>query len=308
MSRFIIFSPSYNENAGGVIALHKLCHILRGLGFDAYINPQLEDRIIGLNNMDGLFVFIKAWYKYLKRPFKVNDFFNTPIFKGDVSDNDIVIYPEVTFGNPLKAKNVVRWLLNRPGQLTNNVFFGLGELYFKFDHGLVEGFSLHGSKISDNTLNVMHIPFEIYNENETNSNRNGYAYSVRKGKHKTLNQHPSDAICIDGLSHHEVASIFKQVKCFISYDAYSAYSLFAALCGCDVVIIPESGVTKEQWYPNEKLRYGLAYGFDDLDWARETRHLLLPYRETEEKIYENSVRNFVDESLEYFDLNNSNDE
>lgn len=77
---------------------------------------------------------------------------------------------------------------------------------------------------------------------------------------------------IDGKSHEDVSRIFKRVKTFISYDAYTAYSIFATLCGCESIVVPEKGVEKEIWYPDKKDRDGIAYGFDDLDHARETAH------------------------------------
>ena len=65
--------------------------------------------------------------------------------------------------------------------------------------------------------------------------------------------------------------IFKRVERFISYDPHTAYSVFAALCGCDSIVVPIDGITKDQWQPDQKSQYGIAYGFDDLDSARQTR-------------------------------------
>lgn len=302
MTRIVISASSYDEDIGGIIVLHKLCHLLRQLGYNAYLKNVVEDRVIGRNNFKGLFIFVYEFLISVFTKYRTNPQFDTPILSGEISDSDIVVYSEGTFGNPLKANNVVRWFLNKPGYFTGHTFYGKGELYFKFDNGLVSNFEFPGSRTSKNILNVVHIPFDIYNTSGAAESREGTAYSVRKGISKKLSQHPEDAVCIDGLNHREIATIFKRVQRFISYDTYSAYCFFAVLCGCEVVVIPDEGISREEWYPDEKLRYGLAYGFDDLQWANDTKHLVLPYRESKESLYVATVENFISESMEYFSL------
>ena len=85
----------------------------------------------------------------------------------------------------------------------------------------------------------------------------------RKGKHKNIQHNLKDSIQVDGMSHRELADIFNSIEVFINYDEYSAYSRFAALCGCRVIIIPNEGITKQDWMPEEYQRYGLSYGFND---------------------------------------------
>ncbi len=300
--RYIIVAPPYDENSGGCIVLHKLCHLLNELGYEAYLTPYLTDRFIGLKKLKSIIDVFRELYLYHVVKMKFNPKFNTNILKGDIFDTDIVIYPETVFGNPLNAKNVVRWMLNKPGYFTNEVCYGQNELYFKFDHGLIEDFSYYNSVLSKNILNVLHIPIEHYNQDNLSKLRSGCAYSVRKGKGKVLNQHPKEAICIDGLNHAEVSKIFKSVSRFISYDTYSAYSLFARLCGCEVIVIPDEGISKEDWYPDERLRYGLAYGFEDIQWARNTRHLVQQFVDDQDKNNRASVSNFALETIDFFSI------
>ncbi len=85
----------------------------------------------------------------------------------------------------------------------------------------------------------------------------------------------ADSILIDGKSHEEVATIFKSVKRFISYDPQTHYSYLAIIAGCESLVVPPDDTTKEQWKPNVEDRYGLAYGFDDIEFALATRHMAL---------------------------------
>ena len=80
--KFVVSAPPYTDKSAGVVMLYLLRDELKGLGYDAEI---------------VLFDTIKP-----------------------ISDDTIVIYPEVIEGNPLKAKNVVRYFLNREGLASGN--------------------------------------------------------------------------------------------------------------------------------------------------------------------------------------------
>ena len=82
---------------------------------------------------------------------------------------------------------------------------------------------------------------------------------------------------------HTMAEVFNRVRVCISYDAYTMYSAYAAMCGCLSIVVPEEGVSKEKWLPNPADRYGMAYGFDDLLHAEQTRQLVLPRLKAQEQ-------------------------
>ena len=145
--KYLIQTKSYDENSGGIIVLHKLCSILNELGHESYLIPP-HNRYYEISK-NSPHTSVKAVLGFLRRvfiglrqehnaykTFKTNPAFNTPILnaKGTVFDDDwIIIYPEIVVGNPLQAKNVVRWLLYKPGVLEHKkIYFGQNELYFKF--------------------------------------------------------------------------------------------------------------------------------------------------------------------------------
>ena len=92
----------------------------------------------------------------------------------------------------------------------------------------------------------------------------------------------------------------KRVERFISYDTYTAYSRFASLCGCDSIVIPDEGVTLDQWYANPQDRYGVSYGFDGIEEARATRSKMRERILAQEEKSLNTVRVFISETQNLF--------
>lgn len=300
--KYIIYAPSYNPNSGGCIVLHKLCSELTELGYEAYIYPKKEYVFTGKKRF-SIARNIKKIYRNLKT-FKLNPNMRTKLFNKKVTrfdDDYIIIYSEHVDGNPLNAKNIVRWLLHKPGHLTGRIHFGHRELYYKFQPGLVSEFTLTGSKTSDFILNVIHMPTDIYNDKDAKTERSGTAYLLRKGKNKKIVHDLNDSILIDGKSHEEISKIFKRVKTFISYDEYTAYSRFAVLSGCESIIIPDGGKTKEEWRPLKEQRIGIKYGFDDENLNLEEQKILLREHLKKQQLQnKENVEFFTQESQQYF--------
>jgi hypothetical protein len=276
---------------------------LNNLGYDSYLYPYFETYEVNKKNiLQVTLAYIKLIIKSLFKTYKTNNSFNSKIYTNNIksiTSYDIVVYPEIVFGNPLNAKNVIRWLLHQPGFHNGKIYYGKGELYFKFNSA-IDDFYYSGSKTSKKFLKIIHYPTEYYNTKECMNKREGNAHCLRKGKHKKIQHDLENSILIDGKSHKEVSKIFKSINTFISYDTYTAYSIFASLCGCNSVIIPDDGVTKEEWYPNETDRYGLAYGFKEIKNAKLTVHLVKEHIEQEEKNSIDNVKKFIQEIEIYF--------
>ncbi len=311
--KYLICSPSYSENNGGAIVLHKLCHLINDLGHEAYLFPFVDNH--QLNRFNYKKTLVKFFKKHLREPFrrfKTNPEFKTPVLKKrpkDIGTNSwVVIYPEIIFGNPLEAKNVVRWLLHNPGHDPNTgketkpFFYGPGELYFRIGSWFKE-FHYPGSTTSNNFLSVFHYPTNLYNTNNVAPYRKGTAYAIRKGVNKRIVHDLNDSILIDNLRHEEISKIFKKVDMFISYDSYTTFSFLAALCGCKSVVIPDPYLSEEAWIPREEDRYGVAYGFENIKKAISTQHLLTKRLiELENKSIIN-VKNFITEMNLFFNKN-----
>lgn len=304
---FLIYAPPFTTDYGGIIALHKLCDVINRVGGQGYVHPYLDLIEVNALNIDQAIQFANGqrdeYDHYVKNGFPIHGRFLTPvrhIFEDlEYGDDWIVVYPEITFGNPLRARNVVRWLLHNPGFHSGRINYGMNEFHIRIgDH--FDDFSYPGCKLSENFLTVVDINFELYNSSDVASERSGTAYCLRKGWGKTIEHDLSNSILIDGKEQSEIARIFKSVETFYSYDTHTTYSQLAALCGCDVVVVPDVGVTEDQWTIGEEGRYGLAYGVENLEKARSTAHLVEPYlRGLEDRAREHVV-SFMAEANAFF--------
>lgn len=295
---FFIYAPSYDDNSGGSIALHRLCHIInKSSDHNAYLVP------FGYRKNDFL-KKIKAYLKgNIKRPknYKKNPNWDTPIWnKINIPSTGVVIYPEITENNPLEIKNVVRWLLHQPGFHTGQINYGENELYFKFNSA-IKDFKNKNSFLSKNELKVIYYPIDIYNATNTTARDIESCYMVRKGNYKKF-IHDGNSIQLDGKTHTEISAIFRRAKRFICYDDYTAYSIFAILCGCESIVVPGENVSIDSWYPNESDRFGIAYGITEnqLEWARSTQHKVLEHVINEHKKTEERVSLCLQEIEEFF--------
>jgi hypothetical protein len=249
---------------GGTVVQYNLAKIITDLGHNV--------RIYSTNKIPNP-VFSK---------FYDNDF--------PIDDNAVVIYCEGTQGNPLNAKNVVRWLLSELGK---NVPYdwvngwGKDELVYFFNY----------DKIFSNNLEMVGTKYKLLTniyinpliKNYNNPLRKGFCHTFRKYHyHKTLRYaHPPNSYEI--IIKHKLVdciNIFNKHVIFISYDPLTFLSVMAALCGCISVVIKVDGKpTQADWLKStavgsyakdrgiEKL-YGIAYGLGEIDWARKTLHLV----------------------------------
>ncbi|MGL5906298.1 MAG: hypothetical protein ACRCZA_06185 [Shewanella sp.] len=298
--KIYIYSPSYNENIGGIIALHKLCHTINSIGGDSVLVPTFPQ--CRSNPIKRMLKWIK-WFFLNSFKYKTNKLFNTPVehcISKKAKEYSIALYPEIINGNPLKAKHVVRWFLHNPGYHTGNVEYGKNEIYFSYGSFGLNYVPKQGSILSKNKLEVTHLFFDLYNKRNLPEKKEQIAYCIRKGKGKKIVHDVENSILIDGLSHSEVASVLKKSKYFISYDAYTAYTWFAILCGCIPIIIPDDGVTKEEWHPDESLRCGIAYGYDGVALAISQQEEAIAFIKNKEELTKKSVKVFIDDINKFF--------
>jgi hypothetical protein len=253
MTRIAITSPSYSPSIGGVVVLHKLCDILLTLGYDAYLYPF------------GRFQENQPYYV-------VNPDYKSQILTELDTEKDIVIYPEIQPGNPAETKNVVRYILNRyhlPDYDNYMSSWGDSDFWLYHDNMWYDGLR------DKNILTIRETKLNFF-EN-LNLERNVEAcFTYRKKHHEVDNLniiHPPDAIEIPfSISDEELLQIFNKCKKFYSYDLETYLNVIAVACGCESIIVPYKNLTKQE---SSTPKNGVAYGLDDLEYAKNTTDILL---------------------------------
>lgn len=294
---YIIYSWGYSEETGGILALHKLCDVMRKSGKEAYIWPAYEPVPKRWTVVSWYWHQLRKRIKKIPRiAFPANPHYDTPVAPIWKLKNAIAVYPEVVPGNPLHAKHIVRWFLNKPGRLTGQTHYGPNELYFYYQDAFDDP-TINPNP--DNKLLVITVMNHIYKQTNFGP-RTGTCYILRKGKDRAPAPQRLGGIVIDGRPHEEIASIFNQSEYCISYDSYTMLSAYATMCGCKSIIVPTPGVDRAQWQPVEELTYGLAYGEADVERATQTRDKMIANFATMEAENLKSVATFTQKCEKFF--------
>lgn len=266
---FVIWAPAYRDDVGGIIALYELCDRLNRLGAPAAIWPRSKPLSFNL----------RAWLGYY-----LKGGWRGPTARRRDLKTAVVVYPEIVAGNPLDSSKVVRWLLYTPGLHTGTVDFGRNDPVFYY-----------GLAFKDREAQSLRISRMIPDYRQANfGERSGSAVIVRKGAGRSLTAHPADAVDVDEMPHAERAAVFNRVERLYCYDPHTFHCVYAALCGCVPIVIPEPGVSEEAWQPDPRLRLGIAYGEDRIGWAIETRPGLLTFLEQSRAKEDDEVRAFIE--------------
>jgi hypothetical protein len=257
---FIIVSPSPpTKRWGGVCALYQLADALRARGHG--VSVWIEHRMDEHRTVDD-------------------------------SPNCVAIIPEVYSGNPTGCKNVVRWILNIPGVAQPNDCrnWGRDDLLMFWSRAYVWPGAIRSDldrlfPSDGGILFTADFRKEIFRDR--GEKRSGACYLIRKGAGKRQpsgTRQFSECTYLDDYCDHAVngdggdsylADAFNRYERFISYDHATMLSLFAAMCGCESIIIPDGVRTVEQAAADDYVGLaGIAWGFDDLPRARATRQLL----------------------------------
>ena len=280
---YIVYAPSYNPNSGGTIFLHELVNALNKRGRRASLWPMKRVYDPGLR--------VKLKELFVKPQYHTAPGLDTPLAsRSDLSDDTVVVYPELVLGNPLGARHVARWLLYTPGK--RHAFdFGADEMFFRVD----EFADL--PEITGGAQDLFMWKVNRTYRNEERPDRDGACFIVRKWGDGPRHPITDGAIQIDGKSHEEINEIFNRCETFYSYDDATMYSQYAAVCGCTSVVLPSGDGSRDDMLANHMLgRYGIAYGLGDdkIAHAKATRHKVLDLLLEREKAAERTVDAFIE--------------
>jgi len=218
----------FEFNNGGTVAKYNLARMLEDLS-----------QTIRIYSRTGICINNSIFNKFYN-----NDF--------PIDDNCVVIYCEGTQGNPLNAKNVVRWILSELGKNVPTDWvheWGKNELvyYFNSETKFITSPEKLGTVYK--FLNCIYI--NPYAKQTNFEERKGICYTIRKARqmHNNISLvHPKGSFEITR-EHNQMQCIefFNTYKWFMCYNPLTFYIIIAALCGCIPVVYKMAGLTKQQW-------------------------------------------------------------
>lgn len=253
--------------SGGMTVLKKLAKDLIQLGQKVYvINPQF--------NVEGSILVSKEQVKNIGL------------------DDLVTIYPEIIPDNPFNSKNVVRWILyNTKPEIEKN--WSPTDVYFYFN----EVFTT--TRNEDRKL-LTCIDFNLDLFYDKNQERNGFCHIARYHKPNIPDFLLKDKYNSEDLFQGHMmygwnwlVDKLNTKKYFITYDKATYYSAIAAMCGCTSIILSD---TDKKHFDKEKIithKYGIAYGFDEIEESIKTRNLLKPYLKELDGTLLDTVKKFI---------------
>jgi len=200
---YYIYAPSYTHKSSGVRTLHLLCHALNEAGCVA--------QLVCPNNLRG-------------SPYFVNPDLNTPVAVAGQFENPIAVYPDIVRGNPLDAKNVVRYLLAPRGA-------------YGGDREFADTDQIWGAlpSVADRVLRIPVSDTSIfYKDSLPKSGSCFYSHKYEMHGNKLLDI-TKDSARLEG-SLKNIASILRKSTVCYLYELSSIITE-AALCGCPVVLV-----------------------------------------------------------------------
>jgi hypothetical protein len=276
---FVIYAPDRKPNVGGHVVIHMLIKKLADAGHEVWTTCKplfpCRAKIIGSKRINDKIVW------------------DTTMLS---KKNYVAVYPETIKGNPLMAKNVVRWILYHTRPDIEETW-SLDDHYFYY----VDGFTTKRTA-KKKILNLIDPKLDIFYNKGLGTNRSGYCHINKKkypeGERKLeyLNSKDLSNFMENG-GFPYLAEELNKHEYFVTYDDATYYSIAAALCGCKSVILnPRLDILPEEFRQQHFLfTYGVAYGWEDLKHADMTRDMVRDHIKRMEK---NSLRQ-IEELVKY---------
>lgn len=300
--KVVIVSP--RQKYGGAIVLHFLCQLLIEENIDAKV---FLTEVYG-DKKDNYFKSLFKWVKWvIKDTVKVIlskcsnkkfiDFENEPIKKYRRKylpfinrKNTIVIYPEVCYGNILKAKYVIRWFLYYNRYKTDEKAYGKDDIFICYR----KKFNDYELNPDCKQLKISHFNNELYKQTNF-GDRNGCCYIIRKGSGRKDLPSEYHGPILDNMSEKEKVVAFNKYKYCYLYDTQTMYASIAGYCGCIPVVMMEKGKNIDDYLGSGDIHYGIAYGNtkDEVNYAINTNGKLREHLDSLMEKNKEQVKSFI---------------
>jgi hypothetical protein len=279
--RIVIDAPSYTYMHSGVLCLHALCDRLNRLGVSAAVTSKVVDPRSNTPQIS------RAALRLVP----------------SILDRSIVIYPEITEGNPWRAKHVVRYLLNKPG-----FFNGRGlESYGASDYFIHFAEEFRPTELRSRLLRLPLVDTRVFKPPAVESERQGFlVYSNRyRPDPKSFPDWVDGVTVISRQAPRDpstLAKLYRRSRALILGERTAAVSE-ALHCNCPVIFLAHSEFAYEPL-----LRFcagcGVTIGFDQdgLTQASESAASFAEIYAKKHEDVDNQILEFVAEAEQYFGL------
>ena len=272
MPTFLIHTPNYSHMHSGIRCLFLLCHHLNRLGYRAFVTGSGAPAALLAPHADAAFI--------ARRRRKGRD--------------DIVIYPEITAGNPHGVRRIVRYLLNK-----QRTPFGPDDFVLHY----ADEFQTAG--LPSRRLWIPLIDRTVFHPRNATRERSGFlVYSVRHTPDlATLPDWVEPYTLISKSQPREppaLADLYRRSRALITWERTAAIGE-AMFCGCPVILIPNPSLDLEP-IVRRTFGFGFQVGWDERGLNRACRTVPLAtalYRIRASALSRN-VHRFVRDVTEHF--------
>ena len=309
--RFILYAEQsfrYHEMVGGYMCFLELANELANMGHEVACAVM---EIVPNNNLFNRLI------EYRNNKFGRSNFLESYTDINIYLKNSIAIYGESVKGNPMRAPKVVRLIACELGIHNGTWHYNFWDkddrVYFfnkekRFDETRPDVYKM---------LNVFHLNNKFRNISEHGSHRKLACHFFKKIRFygdDLVHIHPATSVeifCENIVSYDAIKKVFGTYKYFFCYDPCSFLPYLAALCGCTAIVAPIKGMTKREWLTKhssfKKIEnvFGVAWGLEDVRWARRTRKLLEFQIATQVELARQTVHSFVDDMMKWDECRNT---
>lgn len=234
---FLVFAPDYASYSAGNVCLYKLAEDIASHGKSVAIvgshkaPPNFQLPMISTRSAKHL-ARRGAW----------------------------VVYPEIIYGNPINAVNIIRWVLNKPGLLGGDTTYHGSEHVFVYS----DVYSPYVSNPIVGKLTKPTLDRTIFYPPPHDHPRSIKCFYVGKSTFKAGYFDTEDTVEITrhAPSKKELGKLFRSTKVLYCFDNSTALIYEALICGCPVVVIPDGSHRLADY---EKLELGL----EGISWGAE---------------------------------------
>ncbi len=294
MTCFYVYAPLYQKNSNGIRVLYSLSDLIRQQGYSSKVICYEGDR-------EDYDLLLPTRYK--QHTIAMDDNFKDDF---SLSNEDIVVYPETISCNPLKAKNVVRYLLNRPMYLTGRPIQYQDSDYLvayslRVDANVPQLFILNDDR-------DYFYPTDFHNKESLVCIYYGKVTDpvIRNPELKDLINTFKDKVTITReypKTRTELGDLLRRSRLLVSLDPISNITYEATLCGTPALIVNDIF-----GFSNQKFNITLYGIFSNPSRYDESiKDVKFSFNECSTTIEENrkSAGKFVDDAIKHFELMSS---